>query len=367
MEGLLDHELVIVAGKGGVGKTTTSSAIALEAARLGRRTLLVTVDPAKRLEDSLGVAVGFSETSVQPGLTAMMLDPEAVVREHLAKRLPEAKVTEHPLFKYVTGTMPGLNELMAIGKLNDLRREGRFDLIVVDTAPTGHALSFLSVPKAMKEIMSERSLLRWALRGYQVWQRVQGAAKNVQNAFRLRKDRTAPPDVDLEAVFGDIQQEAEHVQDFLTDARRSVLVLVTLPEKMPVEETLDLHRAVTGDLGMTVHVVVVNKVQPDALQGVEERFDALAGDPVARSAFIAKAAEATGEPEALLEAILDATAFGEVRRAMNVGFIKDLQTRLDAPLVGVPLFPQDVQGLRRLEAFRKELFDATNVLGRPAA
>src|ERR1041385_4015926 len=92
VQDLAERRLIIVAGKGGVGKTTCSSAIALHLAKLGRKTLLVTVDPAKRLEDSLGVPVGFKETPIQPNLAAMMLDPEAVIREHLMRGLPEAQV-----------------------------------------------------------------------------------------------------------------------------------------------------------------------------------------------------------------------------------------------------------------------------------
>ncbi|HLF16770.1 MAG TPA: ArsA family ATPase [Candidatus Thermoplasmatota archaeon] len=362
MEGLLAKRLVIVAGKGGVGKTTASSAIALHLAKAGRRTLLVTVDPAKRLEDSLGVPVGFQETPIQPNLAAMMLDPEAVLREHLAREIPQVRVTEHPLFRYVTQHLPGLNELMAIGKLNDLRRAGRFDAIVVDTAPTGHALSFLSAPKAIEELMSERSLLKWAVRGYAVWQKVSSTARSAQNLFRRKEEREeAPPDLDLEKVFAGIQSEAKRIRAFLTDPENTALVLVTLPEKLPVEETCDLHKAVTEGLGMRVFAIVANKVQPDALRGVQGRFDALARDAASRSRFTSGAARATGESPELVEALLAATEFAEVRRAMNLGYLKEIQARLPGlPVVAVPLFKLDVQGLARLGEFRAALFDAGN-------
>jgi TRC40/GET3/ArsA family transport-energizing ATPase len=358
LEGLEAKQLVIVAGKGGVGKTTCSSAIALHLAAAGRKTLLVTVDPAKRLEDSLGVPVGFSETPVQPRLMAMMLDPEAVIREHLKRELPDAKVAEHPLFRYVTNYLPGLNELMAIGKLNDLRRAEAYDAIVVDTAPTGHALSFLSAPKAIEELMSETSLLKWAVRGYGVWQKVSGAARTAGNLFRKKGDGPKPPpDIDFERIFADIEAEAKRIRRFLTDPEHSALVLVTLPEKLPVEETADLHAAVTGDLGMTVHAVVVNKMQPDALAGVQDAFDAIAQDPARRAAFAKDAAKATGQDAALVEALVSATEFSEVRRAMNLGHLEDLRRRLPGlPLVTVPLFREDVQGLRPLRRLAQALF-----------
>lgn len=362
MQDLEGKRLVIVAGKGGVGKTTCSAAIALHLAKAGRKTLLVTVDPAKRLEDSLGVPVGFQETAIQPKLHAMMLDPEAVIREHLQREIPEAKITDHPMFRYVTNYLPGLNELMAIGKLNDLRRAEKFDCIVVDTAPTGHALSFLSAPKAIQELMSEKSLLKWAIRGYAVWQKVSGAARTAQNLFRKKEDEEkAPPDIDFERIFADIEAEAQRIRAFLTDPEHSALVLVTLPEKLPVEETADLHAAVTKDLGMTVRGIVVNKMQPDALAGVQDRFDALAGDGAARAAFVAKAAKATGEPAALVEAMLSAAEFNEVRRAMNLAHLAELEQRLPGlPVVTVPLFRQDVQGLRALRGFAAALADPAN-------
>ncbi|MGB1586863.1 MAG: ArsA family ATPase [Thermoplasmatota archaeon] len=357
MHALADRRLLIFAGKGGVGKTTTSAATAIALAKMGRKTLLVTVDPAKRLADSLGMDIGFDETPIQPNLSAMMLDPGSVIKEHFERELPQLRVTEHPMFKYVTDYLPGLNELMAIGKLNDVRREGKYDVIVIDTAPTGHALSFLGVPKAMKELMSEKSLLKWAVRGYTVWQKVSGAAKNVGNVFKKKEDRkNAPPDIDFERLFADIQKEAETIQTFLGDPKHSGLVLVTLPEKLPVEETFDLHEAVTTGLGMEVAHIVINKVQPDALAGVQDEFDALAEAGV-RKAFVTKAAKATGQSAALLDAMLEATAFSEVRREMNLSYIAHLQQGLpDVPVVQVPLFKQDVNGLQRLGAYSEALF-----------
>lgn len=346
------RSLVIVAGKGGVGKTTCSAALALQFAKQGRKTMLVTVDPAKRLEDSLGVPVGFTETPIQPNLTAMMLDPESVVREHFARELPNAKVTDHPLFKQATRALPGLNELMAIGKLNDLRRANTYDVIVVDTAPTGHALSFLSAPAAIEELVSDRSLLKWAVKGYAVWQRLSGAARTMQKMVRRDEPKKqAPPDIDFEKVFGDIAGEAKRIRAFLTDPKASALVLVCLPEKLPVEETCDLHEAVTK-LGMHVRLIVVNRVQPDPVAGHAAQFGALVTDASRRQQFATKAAAATGESSAFVGALLDATEFGRIRRAMNLEHIAELEKRLpDVPRVLVPLQREDVHGFKRLRVF----------------
>ncbi|HEX2065612.1 MAG TPA: ArsA-related P-loop ATPase, partial [Candidatus Thermoplasmatota archaeon] len=137
------------------------------------------------------------------------------------------------------------------------------------------------------------------------------------------------------------------------------LLLVTLPEKLPVEETCDLHAAVE-ELGFAVHAVVVNKVQPDPLRGHAERFAALAA-PSARRPFVAKAAAGTGDAPALFEALLAAAEFGQVRREMNLAYVAELRVRLPAlPVVLLPLFKQDVQGLKRLREFSAALFDPAN-------
>lgn len=356
MEALADRQLVLVAGKGGVGKTTTSSALALGFAKMGRKTLLVTVDPAKRLEDSLGIPIGFSEKPIQPNLTALMLDPEAVITEHLEREVPEASITDHPMFRYVTNYLPGLNELMAIGKINDLRREGHYDVIVVDTAPTGHALSFLSAPKAIHELMNERSLIRWALKGYAVWQKLQGTLRGAGNLFKRKgEERMAIPDIDFERIFEDIRNEAERIQNFLTDPERSGFVVVTLPEKLPVEETLDLESITREQLGMKVHAIVANKVQPDVLGHQVDAFQDLRKDSK-RLAAMAKAAKV--DPE-LVEDVMAAASFHQLRREMNLEYLEKLRKELPGiPIVEVPLFEGDVHGLKRLGIYQESLFSS---------
>ena len=357
MQALAGKRLVIVVGKGGVGKTTTAAAVALETARRGRRTLLVTIDPAKRLADSLGVPVGASETEVAPHLWAMMLDPAAVIREHLEERVPQAKVTEHPLVRHVTSAMPGLNELMAIGKLNDLRREERFDVIVVDTAPTGHALSFLSAPRTIRELLSERSLIGWAVKAYAIYQKLQGAARTVGNVLSRGPRKPAPPDIDFERLFREMEAEAQRIQAFLTDPEHSALLAVAIPEKLPVEETIELTAAVR-ELGMRLHAVVVNKVQPDSLGRHHARLDELVTTARSRRAFVRSAAKATGDAESFHEGLVAAAEFSRIRRMMNLEWVGRLRAALPGvPLVLLPLFREDVEGLRKLDGYRAALFE----------
>jgi anion-transporting ArsA/GET3 family ATPase len=208
----------------------------------------------------------------------------------------------------------------------------------------------------MKELMSNASLLRFAMKGYALWQKVSRAADRAQRILQGKKEpKKERRDIDFEKVFGDIRGEAERIQQFLTDPEHSALVLVTLPERLPVEETVELHAAV-GKLGMQVRLLVVNKVQPDALGAQRAAFQGVAASP-ARSRFVAGAAKATGQPPQLVEAMVTATEFSEVRRAMNLAYVEELRRRLPSlPLVEVPLAKRDVQGLERLGEFSAQLF-----------
>lgn len=398
LDHLDDKHLLIFAGKGGVGKTTCAAATAMHHAARGRKTLLVTVDPAKRLEDSLGVPLGSTERQVRPNLYASMLDPEEIIRERLSAYAEGARVMEHPLFKYVTNYLPGLNELMAIGRLNEIRHEQAYDVIVIDTAPTGHALSFLSAPKAIQELMSERSLLRWALRGYAVWQKVQKASRGFGRLFGGKKENgdaragdaaeksetgaatasgspsdstttaSGSPkpsmsdaardmdDVDLEDVFKRLAAEAREIQTMLTDPARTALNIVTLPEKLPVEETIDLHGHAVREIGIHVGAIIVNKMQPDALGADEEAFFRFRDDEATRIAF-GEQLTAAGYPASLATALVQATEFSDVRRGMNVRYLRELGQRLpEVPLVEMPLFKEDVEGLTKLAAFQAVLY-----------
>jgi TRC40/GET3/ArsA family transport-energizing ATPase len=377
MKRLAGKSLVIFAGKGGVGKTTCSAAMAMQFAKEGRRTLLVTVDPAMRLEDSLGVPLGGRETLVRPNLWASMLDPEVIIREKLAQYAEGARIMEHPMFRYVTNYLPGLNELMAIGKLNELRRESDYDVVVVDTAPTGHALAFLSAPRALNELMSERSLLRWAMRGYTLWLKFNKASRGIGRLFGSGKEKEGrkeateeegkerlsdqleaakAEEVDIEAVFRALQAEAAAIEALLTDPKRTAINIVTLPEKLPVEETVDLYAHAVDGLGIHLGYVIVNKVQPDALGPAHDEFLRLLGDKKTR-AGLTRALQDAGYPADLLEALCLATEFNDLRLRMNLNHIAALREHLPrAVLVLMPLFKEDVAGLEALERFRDMMY-----------
>ena len=153
---LATSRVIVCAGSGGVGKTTTSAALAVRAAQAGRRVAVVTIDPAKRLADALGIAGQLSNDPKRisldaPGeLWAMMLDTRTTFDALITRYSPDAeqaeRITANRFYKNISGALSGTQEYMAAEKLFELYGDTRFDLVVVDTPPTRQALDFLSAP-----------------------------------------------------------------------------------------------------------------------------------------------------------------------------------------------------------------------------
>jgi anion-transporting ArsA/GET3 family ATPase len=161
------RHIIICAGPGGVGKTTLAAAIALEGARLGRRACVVTIDPAKRLADALGLAELTNdahrvEGNWSPGgeLWALMLDTKTtfddVVLRNASSPEQAQAILDYRLYRNISGALGGTQEYMAMEKLYELHRERRFDLVVVDTPPTRHALDFLDAPGRLMRFLDNR-------------------------------------------------------------------------------------------------------------------------------------------------------------------------------------------------------------------
>jgi TRC40/GET3/ArsA family transport-energizing ATPase len=361
LKSLADKRLVIFAGKGGVGKTTCSAATALWLSEHGKRVLVVTVDPAKRLKDSLDVEVGFTETPVSDHLHAMMLDPRTVVQEYVRKYAPDKyeEVIRHDLFKYVSEHMPGLNELLAIGKLADIREREHYACIVVDTAPSGHALNFLSAPKYIKELFEEQSLVVLALKTYKLYAGLRKAGSTVLSMLKIKVDDTV--DIDFEALFKAIAAEAERINTMLTDPS-TVLNVVTIPEKLPVEESLELLQKVE-ELGIHVGVVIVNKVQPDELGDLRNDFLALNADEETKDLLKDVVAKSGYNPK-LMKRVVSTVEFSDLRRQMNLHYLQEMRERSSAPIVEVPLYKRDVTGLDALRDFGAHLLAQKEQKGR---
>jgi anion-transporting ATPase len=222
---LLDKRLVVVTGKGGVGKTTVAAALGLLAARQGRRTVVCEVAQQERLAGLFGARdVGHGEVELAPGLYSVSVQPERAMHEWLRHQLKSGALAgllgHSRLFGYLTAAAPGVTELVTVGKVWDLaqveRRTGGspFDLVIMDAPATGHALALLRAPRTYANI----------------------------------------------ARVGPIARQAASIDSFLRDASATGVLSVALPEEMPVNETVDLEQRLADDLGMEVGQVVANGV-----------------------------------------------------------------------------------------------------------
>jgi anion-transporting ArsA/GET3 family ATPase len=172
----LNRKVLVCVGTGGVGKTTVSAALALEAARRGRRALVLTIDPARRLADALGVEVlDDQERPVAPdllaksggSLSAMMLDTKRTFDEIVSRYAPDPQTLErifaNPIYQNLTDALAGSREFSAVERVHQLHASGRYDLIVLDTPPARHALEFLDAPRRLTGLL-DAQLLRLMFR-----------------------------------------------------------------------------------------------------------------------------------------------------------------------------------------------------------
>lgn len=276
---LLDRRLVVVTGKGGVGKSTVSAALALVAARAGKRVLVCEVNAQERVAPLLGAPPsGPVVREVLPGLSTVNVTPHEAMREYgllvLKFRTIYEAVFENRLVRYFLRVVPSLAELVMLGKiLHEARAEEdgrpRWDLVVVDAPATGHAVQLLRVPSALVD--------------------------------------TIPG--------GPLRRDADWMEAMLVDPARTAVAIVTLPEEMPVNEAVELDAQIRGVLGMHRAALFVNAM-PQARFTAEEgaRLEALADGPpplgpAARAARLhARRAEQAARYLARAEAALDVQA-----------------------------------------------------------
>jgi len=173
---LAETQLVICVGSGGVGKTSTSAAIGLRAALEGRRVLVLTIDPAKRLANSLGLSAFGNEIArislpehARGELHALMLDTQSTFDNLVDQLAPNVatrdRILQNPIYRTLSDTFAGSQEYMATEKLHDVVTSGRFDMVVLDTPPVKNALDFLEAPGRLSRFF-DKKVLKWFLTPY---------------------------------------------------------------------------------------------------------------------------------------------------------------------------------------------------------
>jgi anion-transporting ArsA/GET3 family ATPase len=297
-----DHRLLIVTGKGGVGKSSIAAALALASAQRDQRTLVAEVNAKERITQLLGKPeAGPNVTSIEENLWAVNLRPQEAMREYALMILKFESiynaVFENRLVQYFLRFVPSLQELVLLGKLlfhlKEKRPDGsnRFDRIVVDAPATGHAITFLSVPQVILD--------------------------------------TVPP--------GPLAQDAAWMRDYLVDPLITAAVLVSLPEDMPVNETLELGRALRERVHLERQAVVLNGFIPPRFDA-DELSKLQGAPPLAELARVhEQRARLSAEARARLEAM--GAPLGLVPRLYPARFgrksVEEIAAHL-APLFGGP-------------------------------
>jgi anion-transporting ArsA/GET3 family ATPase len=352
------RRIVVCAGAGGVGKTTTAAAIAMGMAERGLKVAVVTIDPARRLADSLGLeALGneprlvdperFSEHGVQISgeLWALMLDSKRTFDALIERLAPDAatrdEVLSNRIYQQLSGAVAGSQEFSAIAKLYELDQEGDYDLLVLDTPPSRNALDFLDAPSRLTGFFQGRAI-KMFLRPAGLGGRILGRGTGV--VFGLLERLTG---VDLlhdlsvffRALGGMIDgftERARRVGALLEDPGTTFLI-VTAPRHDPVEEAIYFHSKL-ADADMPFGGLVVNRLHVAAEANGSPGLEAELGEELA-----ARVATAVEELAALAE-----------REAAS---LEHLRTRLgDPPTIVVPELEGDIHDVEGLALVRGHLF-----------
>lgn len=370
---LTDKRIVVCVGPGGVGKTTTAAALALAAARRGLRTLVLTIDPAKRLANSLGLReLGHDAQRVDPALVragrpsgdgdrgelyAMMLDQkrafDEIVEYHAKDPAAIQRILQNRVYQQISGTLAGAQEYAAMVKLHDFDQTGEWDLIVVDTPPTAHALDFLDAPGKLSEAIDSPAIewfrkmqggsgSSWSLLGRSGSFVLKRLAKFVGSRFL---DDLAAFFTEFNDILGGFRSRAEETFALLRQPKVG-FVLVASPEPIAVREALYFHQRLAA-ADMPFVGFVANRVhQGSGLTAeVPEILPLLSAQPSVTALGLSGTtlrivAESlvTSHKNAEILAAADRESIGQLISAMNGKGV----------MIEVPLLPEDVHDVGKL-------------------
>jgi Mrp family chromosome partitioning ATPase len=291
MTSLFDLQLVVVSGKGGVGRTTVAAALARAAADAGKRVLLAASASTDRLGRMFGrhEPVGTGVVTVAPGIDAVNMTPESALHEYglliLHSELVTRALFENRAVRGFLGAVPGLDAYSVLGKAwwhtTELSNgRPRYDLVILDGPASGHATLMLRIPGAILEAMPK----------------------------------------------GPLARDAQALQDLLHDASRAALVIVTLPEELPARESVELAQTARQTLRLPLGPLVVNAMPSDALTAPS------------LAALLARQPP-PGAGDAALWATLRLAASGRAHRRLAEAVVARLRRDLDLPVVILPRLP----------------------------
>ncbi|MGE0711916.1 MAG: ArsA family ATPase [Planctomycetota bacterium] len=381
---LEEKKVLICCGSGGVGKTTTSASLALAAAVLGKRAVVCTIDPARRLANSLGLSelgnelvqvdpARFAEAGIEPAgtLHALMLDTKGtfdrLISRYAASEEARQTILGNKFYQQMSSTVVGSSDYMAMEKLYELHEEGEFDLVVLDTPPTKHAIDFLQAPKRMSDAF-DRSTLEiflkpWAetsKKSFGFLGRALGRiVRKVDSLLGLKfVEDLADFFRAFEGMYEGFRGRAQRVDSLLREPFTSFLV-VTSPQPLPLEEARFFCDRLR-EFEMPLDAVIVNRVHTSALPDLalrarlRERLHAGGPAPLFDAAWQAASAAA---PPAGLEPLLKAFLDHELLAAGDRARIGELRAGAAQGLLvhEVPSLSRDVYDLSGLSGVVEHL------------
>src|SRR3954453_15076829 len=344
LEPLLEGKrMVICAGSGGVGKTTTAAAVALGLAASGLRVAVVTIDPARRLANALGLSSLTNEPTrvdvdVEGELWAMMLDAKRTFDQLIERLAPDTRtrdeVLENRIYQQLSTAVAGSQEFTAIAKLYELDESGRWDVLVLDTPPARNALDFLDAPARLTRFFQGRAI-RMFLRPAGLLGRGTGLVFGVMRRITgvdLLRDLSAFFHA-LSGMIDGFTERARRVGALLEDPATTFLI-ITAPRHDPVEEAIFFYRKLR-EAGLPFGGLVVNRVHGQPASDL----------PDGLGATLTTRVESAGSQLAALAA-RDAANVSRLRSALGA-----------PPTLVVPELADDVHDLEGLARVRSHLFD----------
>ena len=367
-----NRRVLLCVGCGGVGKTTVAAAMALAAAQRGKRVLCLTIDPARRLANSLGIdrmtgdeqeisQERFKQAGIEVSgsLTVMMLDTKRTFDEVVTKYAssPEARdrLLNNRLYHWVSTSLAGTQEYMAMEKLLSVKRDTHYDLIILDTPPTSNALDFLDAPERLVEAI-DSGAMRWMLQAFQSTGKLslnlvarsvalvlKGISKMTGGGFL---EQMAGLIVDLNDLFGGFKERATEVAAAMR-GDEFAYVLVTTPAPVAVREILFFSDRLK-EQGMQPDAFVVNRVHraPVGQPDLDEIRDAVKRHNVTLEADGPKRLE-----QSVADEIRQAATDKEHLRSLDEATSHQAQV----PRIEIPALPSDVHDIRTLAGIARLL------------
>ena len=248
---------VFIGGKGGVGKTTVSAATALWFARHGKKTLIISTDPAHSLSDSYERNIGYNPTPISENLEALEIDPDMAMQEYQAKMKEQQSLNPGMDMGMMQDQMdmasmsPGIDEAAAFDKFLQYMTTDEYDIVIFDTAPTGHTLRLLSFPEMMDSWMGKMIKIR---------RQVGSMAKAFKNIMPFMGDEE-----EEDKALEDMEETKKHIREargIMADPERTTFKTVIIPEEMSIYES---ERAMEALKKYNMHTdgVIVNQIQPE--------------------------------------------------------------------------------------------------------